>query len=61
MRYTVRLDDRTREWLIFDVMDTFELVGMFKSEEEAKEQASRLEQKWQRTQSYSRDILPGIA
>ena len=61
MRYTVRLDDRTREWMVFDVMDTFELIGMFKSEEEANEQATRLEQKWQRTQTYSRDAIQGIA
>ena len=61
MRYTVRLDDRTREWMVFDVMDTFELIGMFKSEEEANEQATRLEQKWQRTQTYARDAIQGIA
>ena len=52
MRYTVHFHEVTGDWLVFDVLDTLELVGMHSSEDEATVHAMTLEEQWRRKQAY---------
>ena len=55
MRYLVKYHQLSGEWLVFDMGDDLELVGMFQSEAEATEQANRLEARAQRRQRWARE------
>lgn len=55
MRYIVKFHKESREWLLFDMGDDLELIGMFKSKEEATVQAERLEERASRRQRYTRE------
>lgn len=53
MRYTVHFHEVTGDWLVFDVLDTLELVGMHPSKDEATVHAMALEQRWRKKQVYT--------
>ena len=55
MRYIVKFHKDSREWLLFDMGDDLELIGMFKSKDEATAQAQRLEERASRRQRYTRE------
>lgn len=55
MRYIVKFHKESREWLLFDMGDDLELIGMFKSKEEATLQAERLEERASRRQRWHRE------
>lgn len=55
MRYIVKFHKDSREWLLFDMGDNLELIGMFKSQDEASAQAARLEERASRRQRYTRE------
>jgi hypothetical protein len=57
MRYVVKFHEQSGEWLLFDMGEALELVGMFASKEEAVAQASRLEDRAQRRQRWHREPL----
>jgi hypothetical protein len=55
MRYIVKFHKESREWLLFDMGDDLELIGMFKNKDEATMQAERLEERASRRQRYTRE------
>ena len=48
MRYAVKYHDVTGEWLVFDIGDGFELVGMHADEQDAIHHAMKLEERSRR-------------
>ena len=55
MRYIIKHHQLSGEWLVFDMGDDLELVGMFASETEAMDQANRLEAAAERRLRWSRE------
>jgi len=55
MRYVIKYHQMSGEWLVFDMGDDLELVGMFKSEKEATDHANRLEEAAQRRRRWARE------
>ena len=55
MRYVIKYHHLSGEWLVFDMGDDLELVGVYRSESEATDQANRLEERAQRRQRWSRE------
>ena len=46
MRYAVKYHDVTGEWLVFDMGEGFELVGMHADEQDAIDHAMKLEERY---------------
>tara|TARA_B100000315_G_C14582863_1_gene591419 strand:+ start:1388 stop:1573 length:186 start_codon:yes stop_codon:yes gene_type:complete len=57
MRYAIRYDEISSDWMVFNVGDGFELVGMHVSEEDAVEQVKNLEK---RDAKLARFINPAL-
>jgi hypothetical protein len=55
MRYIVKYHQISGDWLVFDMGDDLELVGMYKSEQEATDHATRLEEAAQRRRRWARE------
>jgi hypothetical protein len=55
MRYVVKFHQTSGEWLVFDMGDDLELIGMFRSKDEATAAAKRLEERAQRRQRWARE------
>lgn len=55
MRYIVKFHKDSGEWLLFDMGDDLELIGMFPSKDEAMMQAQRLEERATRRQRWHRE------
>ncbi|NQV54661.1 MAG: hypothetical protein HQ503_02280 [Rhodospirillales bacterium] len=53
MRYAVKYHEVTGEWLVFDIGEGFELVGMHPSEDEAMVQAMKLEERSHRRAKWA--------
>lgn len=52
MRYAIRYHDGCQEWLVFNVDEQFELVGMHQTEDEAILHAMRLEERDRRREKF---------
>ena len=61
MRYAVKFHEVTGEWLVFDVGDGFELVGMHADEQDAIHHAMKLEARSRRRAQWSSDLIPQAA
>ena len=61
MRYAVKYHDVTGEWLVFDMGDGFELVGMHADEQDAIHHAMTLEERTRRRAQWSIDPIPQAA
>ena len=61
MRYAVKYHDVTGEWLVFDIGDGFELVGMHADEQDAIHYAMKLEERTRRRAQWSSDPIPQAA
>ena len=61
MRYAVKFHEVTGEWLVFDVGDRFELVGMHADEQDAIHHAMKLEERSRRRAQWSSDPIPQAA
>lgn len=57
MRYVVKFHELSGEWLVFDVGDDLELIGMFQSKADAMAQVERLEERAKRRQRWHRDSV----
>ncbi len=55
MRYVVKFHEFSGEWLLFDIGEDLELIGMFPSKDEAQAQAKRLEERASRRQRWARE------
>lgn len=54
MRFVVKFHQTSGEWLVFDMGDDLELIGMFRTKDEAVAQAQRLEERAARRQRWAR-------
>ncbi len=61
MRYAIRYHDISGDWMVFNVGDGFELVGMHTSEEEAVEQVKDLEKRALKKARYINPALEQAA
>ena len=61
MRYAVKYHDVTGEWLVFDMGDGFELVGMHADEQDAIHHAMKLEERTRRRAQWSSGPIPQAA
>ena len=61
MRYAIKFHEISGEWLVFDIGDGFELVGMHASEDDAVYQAMRLEESSRKRTQWSKESLPQAA
>ena len=61
MRYAVKYHDVTGEWLVFDMGDGFELVGMHSDEQDAIHHAMKLEERTRSRAQWSSDPIPQAA
>ncbi|MAF48956.1 MAG: hypothetical protein QGH73_04520 [Rhodospirillales bacterium] len=61
MRFAVKYHEVTGEWLVFDVGDGFELVGMHQNEDEAVYHAMKLEERSRRRAQWSSEPVPQAA
>ena len=61
MRYAIKFHEISGEWLVFDMGDGFELVGMHTAEEDAVHQAMRLEDSSRKRTQWSAESLPQAA
>ncbi|MEE2760472.1 MAG: hypothetical protein VYE18_03415 [Pseudomonadota bacterium] len=61
MRYAVKFHEVTGEWLVFDMGDSFELVGMHAEEQDAIHHAMKLEERSRRRAQWSNESVPQAA
>lgn len=61
MRYAVQYHDLSQEWLIFNVDDQFELVGMHQTEDEAILHAMKLEERDRKRSHFMRPAIEAAA
>ena len=61
MRYAVKFHEATGEWLVFDMGDSFELVGMYADEQDAIYHAMKLEERSRRRAQWSNEPVPQAA
>jgi len=54
MQYVVKFHKDSGEWLVFDMGDDLELIGMFPNKDDAVAVANRLEERAQRRSRWSR-------
>ena len=61
MVYAIRYHEISGDWMVFNVGDEFELVGMHVSEEDAVDQVNDLEKRATKFARYSKPALKQAA
>lgn len=61
MKYAIRYHKLSREWLIFNIDDQFELIGMHRTEKEAVSHVKGLEERDRKRDQFSRRPLEHAA
>jgi len=61
MNYAIQYHDFSNEWLIFDVGDGFELVGIHGTEADARRHVAQLQQSSEKKSRWSREMMPQAA
>ena len=57
MNYAIQYHDITGDWLIFDISDGFELVGIHSSEKDARHHTNQLERDFARRAQWTREPI----
>jgi hypothetical protein len=57
MKYKIKYHDISGDWLIFDMGDSFELIGIHSSEQDAKQHAEQLQEAFEKRARCSRSSL----
>ena len=57
MNYAIQYHDVSGDWLIFDIGDGFELVGIHNTEKEAKRHTDQLEKTFAKRAQWSREAM----
>ena len=57
MNYAIQYHETSREWLIFDIGEGFELVGVHSTEKDAERHAARLEKAFAKHAQWTRDTM----
>jgi len=61
MNYAIQYHDISGDWLIFDIGDGFELVGIHGTEKDAKRHAKQLQQETDKRARWSREPIAEAA
>ena len=61
MKYEIKYHDISGDWLIFDMGESFELIGIFGSEQDAKQHVKLLQQKFKKRARWSREVIQEAA
>lgn len=61
MNYAIQYHDISGDWLIFDVSDGFEIVGIHGTEKDAKRHATQLQQASDRRARWIKDPVNAAA
>ena len=54
MSYAVRYHEISGDWMVFDVGERFELIGMFPTEHDAADHVASLEERAKKISRYSK-------
>ena len=57
MNYAIQYHETSGDWLIFDIGDGFELVGIHSTEKDAKRQTNQLEKALAKRAQWTRDAI----
>ncbi len=57
MNYAIQYHETSGDWLIFDIGDGFELVGIHSTEEDAKRHTNQLEKAFAKRAQWTRDAI----
>ena len=57
MNYAIQYHDISGDWLIFDIDDGFELVGIHSTEKDAKRHTNQLEKAFAKRAQWSREAM----
>ncbi len=61
MSYAVRYHEISGDWMVFDVGEKFELIGMFATEQDASLHIEVLEKRAEKISRYSKPVLQQAA
>ena len=61
MKYEIKYHDISGDWLLFDMGDSFELIGIHNSEQDAKQHAEQLQETFEKRARWSRGAVPEAA
>ena len=61
MKYEIKYHNISGDWLIFDMGDSFELIGIHNSEQDAKQHAKQLQETFEKRARWSREAVPEAA
>ncbi len=57
MNYAIQYHEISGDWLIFNISDGFELVGIHNTEEDAKRHTTQLEKAFAKRAQWTRDAM----
>ena len=57
MNYAIQYHDISGDWLIFNICDSFELVGIHSTEKDAKWHARQLEETYTKRAQWAKDSI----
>ena len=61
MKYEIKYHDISSDWLIFDMGDSFELIGIHSSENDAKQHVKQLQESFEKKARWLKDAVPEAA
>jgi len=61
MKYEIKYHNISGDWLIFDMGESFELVGIHRSEKDAKHHLEQLQNVSERRARWLKEIIPAAA
>ena len=61
MKYEIKYHDISGDWLIFDMGDSFELIGIHGNEQDAKLHVAQLQEKYEKRARWAKDVIQEAA
>lgn len=61
MSYAVRFNEISGDWMVFDVGEKFELVGLFATEKDAAEHVNSLEKRAEKLSRWTKSTVKQAA
>jgi len=61
MKYEIKYHDISGDWLIFDMGDSFELIGIHSSENDARQHVEQLQKSFEKKARWLKDPVPEAA
>lgn len=61
MQFEIKYHEITGDWLIFDMGDSFELIGIHSSENDAKSHVRQLQESFEKKARWTKEVIPAAA